>query len=100
MQTLRAFLPAMLQSNHGHIVTTCSMSAINAMHRLADYSASKAGIQALDEALELELRDVYRKTGIKQTLICPHFLNTGLIQATQHRYGIFNNIVTILYHVN
>ncbi|XP_054762176.2 short-chain dehydrogenase/reductase family 16C member 6-like [Lytechinus pictus] len=88
--TLRAFLPGMLESNSGHIVTTCSAGGQNAMHRLTDYCASKFGIFGLDEALESELRDVYHKTGIKQTLICPHFLDTGMIHSIAAR-GIAMN---------
>ena len=85
LQTLRAFLPAMLEANSGHIVTTCSTGGQTAMHRLTDYCASKFGILGLDEALESELRDVYQKNGIRQTLVCPHFLNTGLIHSIQQR---------------
>ncbi|XP_071482182.1 retinol dehydrogenase 10-B-like [Diadema antillarum] len=83
--TLRAFLPAMLEADCGHIVTTCSTGGQNAMHRLADYCASKFGILGLDEALESELRSVYQKTGIQQTLVCPHFLNTGMIHSIKQR---------------
>lgn len=83
--TLRAFLPGMLEANSGHIVTTCSAGGQNAMHRLTDYCASKFGILGLDEALESELRDVYLRPGIKQTLILPHFLDTGLIHSVEAR---------------
>ena len=85
MQTLRVFLPGMLEANSGHIVTTCSVGGQNAMHRMTDYCASKFGILGLDEALESELRDVYLRPGIKQTLILPHLLDTGLIHSVEAR---------------
>ena len=76
----------MLNANSGHIVTTCSTASISGSLRLADYTASKFGVAGLVESLEIELRHVYKKDGIKLTLVCPHFLDTGLIHSVEQRY--------------
>lgn len=44
---LKEFLPAMVRRNHGHIVATSSMSSIITPAGLADYAATKAGLNAL-----------------------------------------------------
>ncbi|XP_071501265.1 short-chain dehydrogenase/reductase family 16C member 6-like [Diadema antillarum] len=83
---VRAFLPAMLEADSGHIVTTCSTGGEGGMHRETDYCASKFAVFGFDESLERELKDVYKKSGIKQTLVCPHTMDTGLIHSIEQRF--------------
>ncbi|XP_072172016.1 retinol dehydrogenase 10-like [Diadema setosum] len=89
---VRAFLPAMLEADSGHIVTTCSTAGESGMHRQIDYCASKFAVFGFDESLERELRDVYKKSGIKQTLVCPHILDTGLIHSVEQRFLGWNSV--------
>ncbi|NWX24980.1 S16C6 reductase, partial [Aegotheles bennettii] len=75
--TCKAFLPAMMTCNHGHLVSTASAAGLWGGYRLSDYSASKSAIIGMMEALDLELYYV-GKQGIKTTIICPYFVNTKL----------------------
>jgi all-trans-retinol dehydrogenase (NAD+) len=56
MHTVREFLPAMMESNHGHIVTIASMAGMSGHAGLVDYCASKFGAVGFDEALRRELK--------------------------------------------
>lgn len=85
--TLRSFLPAMLDSDEGHIVSVCSIAGKIGCHRLVDYSSSKHAVLGLHDALQQELRVVHHKTGIKTTIVYPFFTNTGIIYQPRMRFG-------------
>ncbi|MGH7790271.1 MAG: SDR family NAD(P)-dependent oxidoreductase, partial [Candidatus Binatia bacterium] len=53
--TCKAFLPAMIERNRGHLVTIASASGLIGVARLADYSASKWAAVGFDESLRAEL---------------------------------------------
>jgi all-trans-retinol dehydrogenase (NAD+) len=55
LTTIREFLPDMISGRKGHIVTIASMAGLAATPGLGDYSASKYGAVAIDEAVRLEL---------------------------------------------
>jgi all-trans-retinol dehydrogenase (NAD+) len=77
--TLRAFLPSMIEKNHGHIITTASLGAyFGAKYGMA-YFAAKFGIRGWVESLQDELR-VHPKNPdkIKFTTIFPSFVRTPL----------------------
>ncbi|XP_043914837.1 17-beta-hydroxysteroid dehydrogenase 13-like [Protopterus annectens] len=76
--TTRAFLPAMMKNNHGHIVTVASAAGHFGTPFLVDYSASKFAAVGFHEALTEEL-NVLGKEGIKTTCLCPFFVNTGFV---------------------
>lgn len=40
-QILKAFLPSMMEKNHGHIVSIASIAGIAGAYQLTDYCASK-----------------------------------------------------------
>ena len=82
--TLRAFLPDMLRRNSGHVVTIASAAAICAVPRLADYSASKAAVFALDEALRLELRNL--RSRVRTLVVCPYYVDTGMFAGVRTRF--------------
>lgn len=46
---IKEFLPHMVRKNHGHIVNVGSMSSVVPPVRIADYSATKAGLTAMHE---------------------------------------------------
>ncbi|NXA98469.1 RDHE2 dehydrogenase, partial [Melanocharis versteri] len=75
--TCKAFLPAMVACNRGHLVSTASGAGLQGLYSLSDYSASKSAIIGMMEAINSEL---YHggKCGIKTTIICPYFISTRL----------------------
>jgi short-subunit dehydrogenase len=83
--TIKAFLPAMLANNHGHIVSINSMLGLIGLGSAADYSASKFGALGLHEALALELARE-GKTGIQLTTIHPYLVNTDLFAGAKTRF--------------
>ena len=56
--TTKAFLPGMLERNHGRIVTVASMAGLLGVGGLCDYAASKFGAVGFDESLRMELRSL------------------------------------------
>lgn len=80
--TVKAFLPKMIQKNHGHIVTIASMAGYTGVSKLVDYCSSKFAAVGFDESLRIEL-DALGVKGVKTTVICPYF-----IQQT----GMFDNV--------
>ncbi|KAL0109617.1 hypothetical protein PUN28_014575 [Cardiocondyla obscurior] len=78
MWMLKAFLPSMIQKNHGHIVALSSMAGIVGIPYITPYSASKHAVQGLMDALENELRTANEKSLINFTTIYPYMVDTGL----------------------
>ena len=76
--TIKEFLPDMLNSNEGHIVTIASFGGHVGTDKLVDYSASKFACVGLDEALRSELRIM--GSNVKTTCINPYFINTGMFE--------------------
>lgn len=83
--TVKAFLPAMLEQNHGHIVTIASQAGHCGVAGLADYCASKFGAVGFDESLRMELRKM-NKTGVKTTCVCPYVINTGMFDGAKDKF--------------
>ncbi|NXE18589.1 RDHE2 dehydrogenase, partial [Ardeotis kori] len=80
--TCKAFLPAMMTRNHGHLVSTAGATGLLGVYRTSDYAASKHAIIGMMEALNSELYHT-GKRGIKTTIICPYFVNTQLAKGFQ-----------------
>lgn len=84
--TVKAFLPNMIEADHGHIVTMSSSAGWIGVNSLVDYSASKFANVGFDEAIRLELR----KNGVKgvgTTCVCPFFTDTGMFDGVKTRYS-------------
>ena len=62
---LREFLPSMIKSNHGHVVTTASLASFATQATNVDYACTKAATLALHEGLAQELRHVYRADRVR-----------------------------------
>ncbi|XP_062991338.1 17-beta-hydroxysteroid dehydrogenase 13-like [Elgaria multicarinata webbii] len=77
--TMKAFLPAMMEHNHGHIVTVASFSGLMAFPCMVTYSSTKFAAVGFHEGLKEELR-VLGKDGIKSTCLCPVIMNTGFFR--------------------
>ncbi|KFV15120.1 Estradiol 17-beta-dehydrogenase 11, partial [Pterocles gutturalis] len=80
--TTRAFLPAMMSNNHGHIVTVAS----GAGSFMVAYCSSKFAAVGFHKALTEELSTL-GKDGIKTTCLSPVFINTGFIKNPSTRLG-------------
>lgn len=84
--TTKAFLPAMMNNNHGHIVTVASAAGHTGVPFLMAYCSSKFAAVGFHQALTEELVALER-TGIKTTCLCPNFINTGFLKNTSTSLG-------------
>ncbi|XP_037385926.1 estradiol 17-beta-dehydrogenase 11 isoform X1 [Talpa occidentalis] len=84
--TTKAFLPAMMSNNHGHIVTVASAAGHTVVPYLMAYCSSKFAAVGFHQALTAEL-NAYEKTGIKTSCLCPNFINTGFIKNPSTNLG-------------
>jgi len=75
--TVKAFLPDMIEKDHGHIVTIASLAGHVGVNKLVDYCASKFAAVGFDAALRLEIQ-TNGHNKIKTTVVCPWFINTGM----------------------
>lgn len=69
-----AVIGPMVERGHGHIVLTGSLSGFRGLPGAIGYSASKAGLMALAESMQADLRT----SNIKVQLINPGFIKTRL----------------------
>lgn len=82
--TTKAFLPTMLELNHGHIVTVASSLGLFTTAGIEDYCASKFGAIGFHESLSHEMKAA-DKDGIKMTLVCPFLVDTGMFKGCKIR---------------
>ncbi|GFN89444.1 retinol dehydrogenase 10 [Plakobranchus ocellatus] len=83
--TVKSFLPAMLEKNNGHIVSIASAAGLFGVTGLADYCASKFAAVGFHESLRGELEKL-GKTGVKTTVVCPFYINTGMFAGAKTRF--------------
>lgn len=74
--SIEAVLPGMIQRRSGHIVALSSLASFRGMPLMAGYCASKAGVNALMEALRVELRGY----NIHFTTVCPGWIRTPMTE--------------------
>jgi NAD(P)-dependent dehydrogenase (short-subunit alcohol dehydrogenase family) len=72
--SIDAVLAGMRQRRRGHLVALSSLASYRGLPRMAAYCASKAGVNALMDALRVELRPC----GIHCTTICPGWIKTPM----------------------
>ncbi|XP_068127205.1 17-beta-hydroxysteroid dehydrogenase 13-like [Hyperolius riggenbachi] len=84
--TTRAFLPAMIKRNHGHIVTVASSAAFVGVPRMIDYCSTKFAALGYHKALTAEL-SAFGLNGIKTTCLCPAFVDTGFVKNASTRFA-------------
>eukprot|EP01012_Entosiphon_sulcatum_P036341 TRINITY_DN4631_c0_g1_i1.p1 TRINITY_DN4631_c0_g1~~TRINITY_DN4631_c0_g1_i1.p1 ORF type:complete len:308 (-),score=44.18 TRINITY_DN4631_c0_g1_i1:70-993(-) len=94
--TTKAFLPGMLQRNHGYVVTIASAAGLIGVTGLADYCASKFGAVGFHEALRFELKG----TNVGSTCVCPYYINTGMFDGVQTRFPLLLPILKPEYVAN
>lgn len=81
----KCFLPNMLETNHGHVVTIASAAGLFGVAGLCDYSASKFAAVGFDDSLRNELVRL-NKTGVHTTCVCPYYIDTGMFDGTKSEY--------------
>ena len=80
--TVKAFLPHMIELNHGHLVTIASSAGMVGVNGLADYCASKFGAIGFHESVAAELHNL-KKFGVKTTVVNPYFIDTGMFDGVR-----------------
>ncbi|XP_007231130.3 epidermal retinol dehydrogenase 2 [Astyanax mexicanus] len=83
--TYKAFLPAMIAGNHGHLVSIASSAGLVGVNGLADYCASKFAAIGFAESVGLELLAT-GSDGVKTTIVCPFFINTGMFEGANTKF--------------
>jgi short-subunit dehydrogenase len=72
--SIAAVLPGMLARGRGHLVALSSLASFRGLPRMAGYCASKAGVNALIEAIRVEVEP----RGVGTTTICPGWVRTPM----------------------
>lgn len=83
--TYKAFLPAMIAANHGHLVSIASCAGLCGTSQASDYCASKFAAIGFAESIDIEMRSL-RKTGVKTTIVCPYVINTGMFDGVKSKW--------------
>jgi all-trans-retinol dehydrogenase (NAD+) len=86
MWMTKAYLPAMVERNSGHIVNIASSAGFVGVSRLSDYAASKWAAVGFDESLRVELRRM--APGVKTTVVAPFFIDTGMFDGVKTRFPL------------
>ena len=81
-QTTKAFLPRMLELQHGHVVCINSILSQSPIPGAVDYCTSKAASLAFMESLTLGLLDC---PGVDCTTVLPFHCNTEMFQGMKVR---------------
>nr|XP_050860194.1 estradiol 17-beta-dehydrogenase 11-like isoform X2 [Vespula vulgaris] len=82
MWTVKAFLPAMIKSNKGHIVNISSLGGLMGCPVIVDYCSSKYAVVGFSEALQMELD--FHGYNICTTVVCPVFIHSTGIPAAKY----------------
>ncbi|XP_035887023.1 short-chain dehydrogenase/reductase family 16C member 6-like [Phyllostomus discolor] len=85
--TCKAFLPAMIKANHGHLVCISSAAGLIGINVLSDYSSSKFAAFGFAESLLFELKLV-QKSNVKTTIVCPYFIKTGMFNGATSKFPL------------
>ena len=72
----KAFLPAMIERDAGHVVTIASASGLVGVSRLVAYASSKHAAVGFDESLRMELAEL--SPGVRTTVANPYYIDTGM----------------------
>jgi all-trans-retinol dehydrogenase (NAD+) len=79
----KAFLPAMLKRDQGHVVTMASAGGLVGVAKQTDYSASKHAAVGFMESLRAELRR--DRKAVATTTVCPFYVDTGMFAGARSR---------------
>lgn len=81
MYVARAFLPAMVKQNKGHIVNITSAVGLSPNPGMTVYAASKWAAVGWSESLRIELEKL--KTDIKVLTVMPSYIDTGMFDGVK-----------------
>ncbi|KAG6441863.1 hypothetical protein O3G_MSEX002052 [Manduca sexta] len=91
---IQAFLPAMMERRHGHIVAINSSAGLMPCADMIPYCAAKYGLRGLMESITEELRlDTWTK-GINTTSVYLGTVSTGLYPPPAHRFTSLYSEIT------
>ncbi|KAJ3495598.1 hypothetical protein NLG97_g3279 [Lecanicillium saksenae] len=76
----KAFLPSMVERNHGMVVTVASAASWVTAPAMVDYAASKAAAMAFHEGLSTELVTRYNAPRVRTVIVHPGHVKTPLFQ--------------------
>jgi all-trans-retinol dehydrogenase (NAD+) len=79
--TVKEFMPAMVDRNHGHIVTVASMASMVTPAQIVPYSCSKAACLAFHEGLSSELTNQHKATKVRTSIVHPTWARTAMLQS-------------------
>ncbi|PHH78207.1 hypothetical protein CDD80_7229 [Ophiocordyceps camponoti-rufipedis] len=85
----KAFLPNMIERNHGMIVTVSSIAAWLTLPSMVDYAASKAASMAFSEGLAAEMSTLYQAPKIRVVSVHPGHTRTALFEGFQQKASFF-----------
>lgn len=80
------FVPKLRELGHGGIINVASAASFMTLPGTAAYSASKAGVLAMSEALSSELTG----TGVNMTVLCPTAVNTDILERGRIPGGVYD----------
>jgi len=83
--TTKAFLPAMISTGTGHIVTISSSAGLFGAAKLTSYCATKHAAVGFHESLTNELQTKYPEAKIETTVVCPYFCRTPMIAGKEDK---------------
>ncbi|KAF2651013.1 short chain dehydrogenase/reductase [Lophiostoma macrostomum CBS 122681] len=87
--TLRTFLPYMLQERRGTIVTVSSVLGHLGAANLSSYTASKAALLALHHSVKAEIAQLPDGKDIKTILVSPGQMSTKMFEGVQTPSNFF-----------
>lgn len=82
----KAFVPAMVERNSGHLVTIASAAGLTGVAGLADYCASKFGAIGFADSVHYEMAK--RSYNIDSTVVCPYYIKTGMFEGVQTKNSV------------
>lgn len=88
--TLKAFLPGMVRTGSGTIVTLSSVIGQLGSAHLSDYAAAKAGLTAMHKSISAELAPY---PDIKTVLVSPGQLSTPLFDGVETPNSFFGPVL-------
>lgn len=88
---IRSFLPHIRgHGEGGHIVNTASMAGMNGGLGFSPYTAAKFAVVGMSEGLAEQLKPL----GIGVSVLCPHFVRTGIGESGRNRQGRYGETQT------
>jgi short-subunit dehydrogenase len=88
VNSIEAVLPGMIKRRRGHLVGISSLASYRGLPLMAGYCASKAGLNALLDALRVELH----RHNVHVTTVCPGWVRTPM---TANVHFAVNNLMEV-----